>query len=290
MILSMTGYGFKRVEINDETIEIEIKSLNSKYFDIQNQIPKELNNKEIHIINLLKKNLKRGKVNLSISVNQTAKNNTIEINKTIFRKKYNELKSLSKSVNNSYEKDLFKITSNLNNIITYNSKRNKITYNKILPHINEAINQFNKFRKKEGEDLAKDLKRNINKINICINSIIKTDKNSNYKKEKLLKKKLKNISTNIKIDENRLEQEILYYIEKQDINEEIQRLKSLLSNFLITMKSKNHYGKKLIFISQEIGREINTIGSKTSELEIKNKVIEMKEKLEKIKEILFNVL
>ena len=286
----MTGYGFKRVEINDETIEIEIKSLNSKYFDIQNQIPKELNNKEIHIINLLKKNLKRGKVNLSISVNQKTKNNTIEINKNIFRKKYNELKSLSKSVNNSYEKDLFKITSNLNNIITYNSKRNKITYNKILPYINEAINQFNKFRKKEGEDLAKDLKRNINKINICINSIIKTDKNSNYKKEKLLKKKLKNISTNIKIDENRLEQEILYYIEKQDINEEIQRLKSLLSNFLITIKSKNHYGKKLIFISQEIGREINTIGSKTSELEIKNKVIEMKEKLEKIKEILFNVL
>ena len=286
----MTGYGFKRVEINDETIEIEIKSLNSKYFDIQNQIPKELNNKEIHIINLLKKNLKRGKVNLSISVNQKTKNNTIEINKNIFRKKYNELKSLSKSVNNSYEKDLFKITSNLNNIITYNSKRNKITYNKILPYINEAINQFNKFRKKEGDDLAKDLKRNINKINICINSIIKTDKNSNYKKEKLLKKKLKNISTNIKIDENRLEQEILYYIEKQDINEEIQRLKSLLSNFLITMKSKNHYGKKLIFISQEIGREINTIGSKTSELEIKNKVIEMKEKLEKIKEILFNVL
>ena len=286
----MTGYGFKRVEINDETIEIEIKSLNSKYFDIQNQIPKELNNKEIHIINLLKKNLKRGKVNLSISVNQKTKNNTIEINKNIFRKKYNELKSLSKSVNNSYEKDLFKITSNLNNIITYNSKRNKITYNKILPYINEAINQFNKFRKKEGEDLAKDLKRNINKINICINSIIKTDKNSNYKKEKLLKKKLKNISTNIKIDENRLEQEILYYIEKQDINEEIQRLKSLLSNFLITMKSKNLYGKKLIFISQEIGREINTIGSKTSELEIKNKVIEMKEKLEKIKEILFNVV
>ena len=286
----MTGYGFKRVEINDETIEIEIKSLNSKYFDIQNQIPKELNNKEIHIINLLKKNLKRGKVNLSISVNQTTKNNTIEINKNIFRKKYNELKSLSKSVNNSYEKDLFKITSNLNNIITYNSKRNKITYNKILPYINEAINQFNKFRKKEGEDLAKDLKRNINKINICINSIIKTDKNSNYKKEKLLKKKLKNINPNIKIDQNRLEEEVLYYIEKQDINEEIQRLKSLLSNFLITMKSKNHYGKKLIFISQEIGREINTIGSKTSELEIKNKVIEMKEKLEKIKEILFNVL
>ena len=286
----MTGYGFKRVEINDETIEIEIKSLNSKYFDIQNQIPKELNNKEIHIINLLKKNLKRGKVNLSISVNQTTKNNTIEINKNIFRKKYNELKSLSKSVNNSYEKDLFKITSNLNNIITYNSKRNKITYNKILPYINEAINQFNKFRKKEGEDLAKDLKRNINKINICINSIIKTDKNSNYKKEKLLKKKLKNINPNIKIDQNRLEEEVLYYIEKQDINEEIQRLKSLLSNFLITMKSKNHYGKKLIFISQEIGREINTIGSKTSELEIKNKVIEMKEKLEKIKEILFNVV
>ena len=286
----MTGYGFKRVEINDETIEIEIKSLNSKYFDIQNQIPKELNNKEIHIINLLKKNLKRGKVNLSISVNQKTKNNTIEINKNIFRKKYNELKSLSKSVNNSYEKDLFKITSNLNNVITYNSKRNKITYNKILPYINEAINQFNKFRKKEGEDLAKDLKRNINKINICINSIIKTDKNSNYKKEKLLKKKLKNINPNIKIDQNRLEEEVLYYIEKQDINEEIQRLKSLLSNFLITMKSKNLYGKKLIFISQEIGREINTIGSKTSELEIKNKVIEMKEKLEKIKEILFNVV
>ena len=290
MILSMTGYGFKRVEINNETIEIEIKSLNSKYFDIQNQIPKELSHKEIHIMNLLKKNLKRGKVNLSISVNQITNNNTIEINKNIFKKKYKELQNLSRSVNNSYEKDLFKITSSLNNIITYNSKRNKITYNKILPFINETIDLFNKFRKKEGEDLAKDLKKNINKINICINSIIKIDKKSINKKEVLLKNKLKSIRNSILIDENRLEQEILYYIEKQDINEEIQRLKSLVSNFLNTMKSKNHYGKKLIFISQEIGREINTIGSKTNELDIKNKVIEMKEKLEKIKEILFNVL
>ena len=286
----MTGYGFKRVEINNETIEIEIKSLNSKYFDIQNQIPKELSHKEIHIMNLLKKNLKRGKVNLSISVNQITNNNTIEINKNIFKKKYKELQNLSRSVNNSYEKDLFKITSSLNNIITYNSKRNKITYNKVLPFINETVDLFNKFRKKEGEDLAKDLKKNINKINIYINSIIKIDKKSINKKEALLKNKLKSIRNNILIDENRLEQEILYYIEKQDINEEIQRLKSLVSNFLNTMKSKNHYGKKLIFISQEIGREINTIGSKTNELDIKNKVIEMKEKLEKIKEILFNVL
>ncbi len=290
MILSMTGYGFKRALIKNEIIEIEIKSLNSKYFDIQNQIPKELNHKEIHIINLLKKNLKRGKVNLSITINQLIKKDTIEINKNIFKKKYNELKSLSKSVKNSYEKDLFKITSSLNNIITYKSNNNNITYNKILPFLNETINQCNKFRKKEGQDLAKDLKKNIENINTCLNSIIETDKKTIHKKEKILKNKLKNISNNIEIDKNRLEQEILYYVEKQDINEEIQRLKSLISNFLKTMKSKNHYGKKLIFISQELGREINTIGSKTNELDIKNKVIVMKEKLEKIKEVLFNVL
>ena len=290
MILSMTGYGFKRAEIKNEIIEIEIKSLNSKYFDIQNQIPKELNHKEIHIINLLKKNLKRGKINLSITINQLIKKDTIEINKNIFKKKYNELKSLSKSVKNSYEKDLFKITSSLNNIITYKSNNNNITYNKILPFLNETINQCNKFRIKEGQDLAKDLKKNIENINTCLNSIIKTDKKTIHKKEKILKNKLKNISNNIEIDKNRLEQEILYYVEKQDINEEIKRLKSLISNFLKTMKSKNHYGKKLIFISQELGREINTIGSKTNELDIKNKVIVMKEKLEKIKEILFNVL
>jgi len=286
----MTGYGFKRAVIKNEIIEIEIKSLNSKYFDIQNQIPKELNHKEIHIINLLKKNLKRGKVNLSITINQLIKKDNIEINKNIFKKKYNELKSLSKSVKNSYEKDLFKITSSLNNIITYKSKNNNITYNKILPFLNETINQCNKFRKKEGQDLAKDLKKNIENINTCLNSIIETDKKTIHKKEKILKNKLKNISNNIEIDKNRLEQEILYYVEKQDINEEIQRLKSLISNFLKTMKSKNHYGKKLIFISQELGREINTIGSKTNELDIKNKVIVMKEKLEKIKEVLFNVL
>ncbi len=286
----MTGYGFKRAVIKNEIIEIEIKSLNSKYFDIQNQIPKELNHKEIHIINLLKKNLKRGKVNLSITINQLIKKDTIEINKNIFKKKYNELKSLSKSVKNSYEKDLFKITSSLNNIITYKSNNNNITYNKILPFLNETINQCNKFRKKEGQDLAKDLKKNIENINTCLNSIIETDKKTIHKKEKILKNKLKNISNNIEIDKNRLEQEILYYVEKQDINEEIQRLKSLISNFLKTMKSKNHYGKKLIFISQELGREINTIGSKTNELDIKNRVIVMKEKLEKIKEVLFNVL
>ncbi len=286
----MTGYGFKRAVIKNEIIEIELKSLNSKYFDIQNQIPKELNHKEIHIINLLKKNLKRGKVNLSITINQLIKKDTIEINKNIFKKKYNELKSLSKSVKNSYEKDLFKITSSLNNIITYKSNNNNITYNKILPFLNETINQCNKFRKKEGQDLAKDLKKNIENINTCLNSIIETDKKTIHKKEKILKNKLKNISNNIEIDKNRLEQEILYYVEKQDINEEIQRLKSLISNFLKTMKSKNHYGKKLIFISQELGREINTIGSKTNELDIKNKVIVMKEKLEKIKEVLFNVL
>ena len=286
----MTGYGFKRAEIKGEIIEIEIKSLNSKYFDIQNQIPKELNHKEIHIINLLKKNLKRGKINLSITINQLIKQDTIEINKNIFKKKYNELKSLSKSVKNSYEKDLFKITSSLNNIITYKSNNNNVTYNKLLPFLNETINQFNKFRVKEGQDLAKDLKKNIENINVCLKSITKIDKKSIHKKEKLLKNKLKNISNNIEIDKNRLEQEILYYVEKQDINEEIKRLKSLISHFLKTMKSKNHYGKKLIFISQELGREINTIGSKTNELDIKNKVIVMKEKLEKIKEVLFNVL
>ena len=290
MILSMTGYGFKRAEIKDEIIEIEIKSLNSKYFDLQNQIPKELNHKEIHIINLLKKNLKRGKINLSISINQLVKQDSIEINKNIFKKKYNELKNLSKSVKNSYEKDLFKITSSLNNIITYKSNNNNITYNKLLPFLNETINQCNKFRIKEGQDLAKDLNKNIENINTCLKSINKIDKKSIHKKEKLLKNKLKNISNNIEIDKNRLEQEILYYVEKQDINEEIQRLKSLISHFLKTMKSKNHNGKKLIFISQELGREINTIGSKTNELDIKNKVIVMKEKLEKIKEILFNVL
>ena len=286
----MTGYGFKRTTIKNQIIEIEIKSLNSKYFDIQNQIPKELNHKEIHIINLLKKKLKRGKINLSIAINQSSKNDTIKINKNIFRKKYNELKSQSKSVNNSYEKDLFKITSSLNNIVTYKSKKNNISYNIILPFINETIDQCNKFRIKEGRDLAEDLKKNIENINICINSIIKTNKKTIRKKENLLKNKLKKISNNIEIDKNRLEQEILYYVEKQDINEEIQRLKSLISHFIKTMKSKNNYGKKLIFISQELGREINTIGSRTNELDIKNKVIEMKEKLEKIKEILFNVI
>ena len=97
----MTGYGFKRALIKNEIIEIEIKSLNSKYFDIQNQIPKELNHKEIHIINLLKKKLKRGKINLSIAINQSSKNDNIKKNKNIFRKKYNELKHLSKSVKNS---------------------------------------------------------------------------------------------------------------------------------------------------------------------------------------------
>ena len=232
------------------------------------------------------------KIQIQLTINQLIKQDTIEINKNIFKKKYNELKSLSKSVKNSHEKDLFKITSSLNNIITYksNNNNNNISYNKILPFLNETINQCNKFRIKEGKDLAKDLKKNIEKINTCLKSIIKTDKKTIYKKEKILKNKLKNISNNIEIDKNRLEQEILYYVEKQDINEEIQRLKSLLSHFLKTMKSKNHYGKKLIFISQELGREINTIGSKTNELDIKNKVIEMKEKLEKIKEILFNVL
>ena len=129
----MTGYGFKSIDLKNQFVEIEIKSLNSKFLDIQNQIPKELNSKEIDIINLIKKNLVRGKIYLSILIRNKKENQEIKINELVFKKNYEILKILSKSINNKYENDLFKITSNLKGVISSPHKTKIISYNKLLP-------------------------------------------------------------------------------------------------------------------------------------------------------------
>jgi len=286
----MTGYGFKSIDLKNQFVEIEIKSLNSKFLDIQNQIPKELNSKEIDIINLIKKNLVRGKIYLSILIRNKKENQEIKINELVFKKNYEILKILSKSINNKYENDLFKITSNLKGVISSPHKTKNISYNKLLPHLKQVITKCNNDRKKEGILLEKDIYSNVKKIKFSLQSVIKLDQKTIAAKKKKIVNKLKVIDNKIDIDKNRLEQEIVYYIEKYDINEEVVRLKGHLISFLKNLNSKFDCGKKLTFISQEIGREINTIGSKSNDLMIQKNVVKMKYHLEKIKEQLFNVL
>ena len=227
----------------------------------------------------------RGKIDVTILIYENSKNHKKLIDPKKFKNLYNEIKFLAKSHND----DIL-----LNNTLKFSEKllvseKINISQKIISESIDKATTECIKYRVKEGKNILKDLQNKIKSIQKDLKSIILFDKKKNKKKRKYLEKKISDIK-GLKVDQNRIEQEIFFYLDKIDINEEIIRLKSNLNLFEITMKSKTSQGKKLNFICQEIGREINTIGSKCSDTSIQKKVIEMKNNLEKIKEENYNIV
>jgi uncharacterized protein (TIGR00255 family) len=284
----MTGFGKCQLNLPHANFNIEVKSLNSKQLDTNIKISSVYREKEIELKNLLSIKLKRGKIELSVWKESSEIQNSHKLNIPLIKDYHQQILNLKKDL--GFESDIFSVLLKMPNILQKDEvKLDNNEWLEIFKGINTAVDELIQFRLVEGNKLEKDI---ILRINLIINSL---EKITPYAKARIkrVKENLLNKINDLKInniDENRLEQELIYYLEKQDITEEQVRLKAHLDYFIQTIRSEAPNGKKLGFISQEIGREINTIGSKSSDAEMQKIVVQMKDELEKIKEQLLNVL
>jgi uncharacterized protein (TIGR00255 family) len=285
MIQSMTGYGKSTVQLESGNLTIEIKSLNSKNIDLNTRITNSVKPKELLIRKHLSDKLKRGKVDFLLYMDSTNNKKNSLLNTTLINTYIDQLREI---VDGSAV-ELLKIAVKMPDaIISEQIEENESDWPIIFNEIENAIEAIITYRKDEGLVLEKDFIMRIHKIKDLLSQIDKIDpKRINNIRSKINTEIEK---LNIDHDNNRLEQELIYYIEKIDITEEQVRLKNHLDYFLSSLENNTSNGKKLAFIGQEIGREINTIGSKANNSEMQKIVIQMKDELEKIKEQLLNVL
>lgn len=285
MLHSMTGYGSTTLEINKFKFDIELKTLNSRYLDNNISLPNFLSSIEIEVGNILKKRLLRGKIELRVK-SSSSYGNSVKFNQDVIKKYIKDLKNISEFDESNLLKSVINLPNSIDKqeiIIT------KSNLNNFYKAIDTVINNVISFRLKEGLNTEKDIKISIKEISNMSDKIIGLS--SDHKK--FLKDQLEKKSQeyNISIDKSRYEQEVFYYLEKIDINEELVRLDSHLKYFNDILNDKQiEKGKKLGFICQEIGREINTIGSKANNSKIQSFVVEMKSSLEKLKEQSLNIL
>lgn len=288
----MTGYGSTSQLNNNYSIQVEVKTLNSKFLDVNLRMPRNLSEYELEIRNILNDTLERGKVSLSIDIqNETETILKQKFNRQLFEKYYKELEKLAESVGASKE-DLFRTALNSPDVIINNSSEEvgDGNFTQVKELLVEALRKCDEFRSKEGSVLASKLSDYIESISKALRNVELLDPKRVEKIRNRIKGNLTRFIEEESLDKNRLEQEIVYYIEKLDITEEKVRLRNHLEHFNEVLNAGENSGKKLGFISQEIGREINTIGSKANDSDIQKQVVVMKEELEKIKEQLLNVL
>ena len=284
MIHSMTGFGREEKLINNKKIVIEIRTLNSKGLDINLKVHDSFSFIGEYLRKSIKEKLIKGKVDVIIDIEDTNEAIQIPFNKS-------KIKLYLKELRKDFKIDESQIISNLlsgNTYVNSNLTFTKSEEKKIKILLDKVIQKQLKYRKIEGKAIGNDLSKSVSKINSYITKTISIESNRVEDKKKKFKSYFNEL--NEKFDKSRLEQEMIYYIEKLDINEEIIRLKHHLKFFSLEMKNKEIKGKKLSFICQEIGREINTIGSKANNFEIQSLVVNMKEELEKIKENILNIL
>ncbi|MCH4552326.1 YicC/YloC family endoribonuclease [Aestuariibaculum lutulentum] len=285
MIYSMTGYGKSVLQLPTKKVTIELKSLNSKNLDLNARMPSIYREKELSIRKLLADKLERGKVDFSIYVEATAEDTSTQINTPVVKQYMEQLRQ----VVDGNDIELLKMAVRFPDAL--NTVREEIDENEwqlIEAEIHKAVDDLNNHRLDEGKVLEQDFNARVSTIDNILEQVIAMDpERVQGVRERLLKgvEELKE-----KYDENRFEQELVYYIEKFDITEEKVRLKNHLNYFIESINSEDSNGKKLGFISQEMGREINTIGSKSNYAPMQQLVVQMKDELEKIKEQLLNVL
>lgn len=288
----MTGFGQAQHDDGSLRISVEIKSLNSKYLDLGLKFPKQFSEKELDLRNLINEKLERGKISVSIEWQRYGVQEVKQTyNEKLFLAYLENLKKLETS-SKTLAQNIFEIALNSPDVIQSKLENENVDedWTKISSVLQKAVEQCDEFRKKEGKALALKLKEYCTTI---YNALTKVEELDPKRVEKIRERIKGNISSFLGdegYDKNRLEQEIIFYIEKLDIHEERVRLRTHLDYFSQILDEKQSNGKKLGFLSQEIGREINTIGSKANDAEIQKYVVAMKEELEKIKEQLNNVL
>ena len=289
MIQSMTGYGKAELNLTNANFTIEVRSLNSKQIDANVKMSSIYRDKEIGLRKLLSEKLQRGKIELSIWRESSESNAKYSLNTELIKEYFSQIEGVTSELNLNSKDIISSLLKMPEVLVKGEEKANDNEWDEIAKGIDIAIENILQFRMEEGKKLEEDITTRINTLSRLLTEILPFGKGRIEKVKKSLADKLAEIDTK-NIDENRFEQELIYYLEKQDITEEQVRLDAHLSYFLETMKTDSPNGKKLGFIGQEIGREINTIGSKSSDAEMQKIVVQMKDELEKIKEQLLNIL
>lgn len=286
----MTGYGNAKGLVGGQGVTVEIRSLNSKFLELNVRMPMQFRDRELELRADLGKQLERGKADLNISLDNNDLAKRSSVNKEIFNAYFEELTSLGKEYHLS-DVNLMDIILRMPAVMNADKAESDETqWNELKALINEAIKKFNQFRDNEGAVLGKDVTE---RVTVILNSIPKLEEYEQVRVDNIrqrIMRSLTELQEQSNIDHNRFEQELIYYIEKLDISEEKVRLRSHCDYFLQTLNSADGNGKKLGFIGQEIGREINTIGAKANDAGMQRIVVEMKDELEKLKEQLANVL
>lgn len=287
----MTGYGKSVVTFNEKKIHVEIKSLNSKALDLSTRIAPLYREKEMDIRQTVSGVLKRGKIDFSIWIEKDAAADATPINSALIENYYRQIKAISESTGIPEPQDWFATLLRMPDVMTKTDveELGDDEWAAVSQGINEALEGLTAFRDQEGAALYKKFREKLDNITKLLASIETYEKSRVEKIRARIIEGLKSIPE-IEYDKNRLEQELIYYIEKLDINEEKQRLANHLKYFRETMDEGTAQGKKLGFIAQEMGREINTTGSKSNNAEMQNIVVKMKDELEQIKEQVLNVL
>lgn len=288
MIQSMTGYGKSVLHLADKKITIEVKSLNSKNLDLNVRMPSYYREKELLVRKKLASKLVRGKVDFSIYIEMTSDEAPSKINKKVVASYIQQLKNVVQA-GSTHDLELLQMAVKMPDALKIEREElNQEEWTQINNHINEAIKEIIQYRMDEAVSLEEDFKLRIKNIQLYLEEIKSFDSERIDHVKKRLQKSIETLE--VTIDQNRFEQELIYYLEKLDINEEKVRLTNHLLYFLQELDTEDSNGKKLGFIVQEIGREINTIGSKANYAPMQKAVVQMKNELEKIKEQILNVL
>ena len=283
----MTGFGKAECILSNKKISIEIKTLNSKHFDANVRIPSVYKSKEVGIRQQLNLALNRGKIDCSLFIENREGEPSVQLDKKVITAYYTSLKSIAEKLGNTDE--LMSSVMRLPHVIlTEKEEVEEDEWKEISNAIDQAIKAVNDYRQKEGNQLKLDFEQRIKTISTLLQSVEHIEKKRTERIQLSMTNQIKDLK--LSVDENRFEQEMIYYLEKLDVTEEITRLGIHLNYFLDVMNESNSQGKKLGFIGQEIGREINTIGSKANDADMQKLVVQMKDELEKIKEQLLNVL
>ena len=285
MIQSMTGFGKSVIQLPTKKITIELKSLNSKSLDLNARIPSVYREKELEMRNLIASALERGKIDFSLYIEVTGEETSSQLNEAIIRAYISQLKN----VVDGDQTELLKMAVRMPDALkTSREELDEKDYTSILKALKEAIEAISTFRSEEGSSLKKEFELRIGNIKSLLEDVKLMDPDRLQMVRERLDRAVSDIRE--KVDENRFEQELIFYLEKFDITEEKVRLENHLDYFLNTLNTADSNGRKLGFICQEIGREINTMGSKANYAPMQQLVVQMKDELEKIKEQILNVL
>ena len=286
----MTGYGKAVAKLNGKSITLEIRSLNSKQLDMNLRLHPALRDNEPEIRAVVNRMLERGKVELTGNIDFTGTDLPAVINRPVAVSYYKELSSIARELGAS-EENLLSVVMKMPEVTRLSKEEITVEeWNSIFASLNDALQQLNEFRKHEGELLERDFILRIKTIQSLLAEVEPFEQNRNLQLREKLRNNFADFIDNNNFDTNRFEQEIIYYLEKLDITEEKVRLAKHCKYFLETLVEDASNGRKLSFVSQEIGREINTMGSKANDADIQKLVVRMKDELEKIKEQLANIL